>query len=345
MVRRSPPRARRCVANEWRSACGVALSGRPSAPRIRAIASCTMRGDRGPPSRRRTMRSGFESKGAKRQIVLDRLANRRNDRRRARFLAFADDRDGIRSPTGASARRIEALPRCAGPRRSRAPAPRRRAPRPRARAPRLPAARSWSSPWRPTGLRPGEAPPGLGRADCAERRGCFPAFARDMAGERFEGGERALQRAALDPFRPPLGEKSAQIAWGQLGEIGDARRRAKASCEKGEELPGVAAVSLDCARRQAPLVGEVGEPGRRGGGRSGAAGRAATSAGSTRQDNARQGLMSSCGPDHGWPAKTIGPMRRCYCKKGSTKRPCQRIADASDVFSAGAPPRAGRESR
>jgi phage terminase large subunit-like protein len=38
-----------CLANEWRSACGVAVSGRPSAPRSRAIASCTMRGESGPP--------------------------------------------------------------------------------------------------------------------------------------------------------------------------------------------------------------------------------------------------------------------------------------------------------
>ena len=97
MVRKSPPRARRCVANEWRSACGVALSGRPSAPRIRAIASCTMRGDKGTAFRADEQRAGgLEREGAKRQIVLDRLANRRNDRRRARLLALADNRDGVR---------------------------------------------------------------------------------------------------------------------------------------------------------------------------------------------------------------------------------------------------------
>src|ERR1700733_14758637 len=38
----------------------------------------------------------LESIGAKRQIVLDRLAHRWNDRRGARLLAFADDRDCIR---------------------------------------------------------------------------------------------------------------------------------------------------------------------------------------------------------------------------------------------------------
>ena len=82
-----------------------------------------------------------------------------------------------------------------------------------------------------------------------------------MAGERFEGGERALQRAALDPFRPPVGEKGAQIAWGAVGEIADCRRRAETLLEKGEKLPGVAAVGLDRARRQAPLVGEMAKPG------------------------------------------------------------------------------------
>ncbi len=89
------------------------------------------------------------------------------------------------------------------------------------------------------------------------------AFARDMAGERFEGGERALQRAALDPFRPPLGEKGAQIARGAVGEIADCGRRAETLLEKGEILPGVAAVSLDRTRRQAPLVGEMAKPGDR----------------------------------------------------------------------------------
>ena len=69
-----------------------------------------------------------------------------------------------------------------------------------------------------------------------------------MASERFEGGERALQRAALDPFRPPVGEKGAQIAWGAIGEIGDAWRRAETRLEKEEKLPGVAAIGLDRAR-------------------------------------------------------------------------------------------------
>ena len=84
-----------------------------------------------------------------------------------------------------------------------------------------------------------------------------------MASERFKRRERALQRAALDPFRPPVGEKGAQIARGAVGEIGDAGRRAEALPEEGEKLPGVAAIGLDRARRQAPLVGEMAKPGDR----------------------------------------------------------------------------------
>ena len=82
-----------------------------------------------------------------------------------------------------------------------------------------------------------------------------------MAGERFEGGERALQRAALDPVRSPVGEKGAQIARGAVGEIANARRRAETVLEKKEILPGVATVSLDRAGRQAPLVGKMAKPG------------------------------------------------------------------------------------
>ena len=39
---------------------------------------------------------GFEREGAEREVVLDRLAHRRDDRRRARLLALADDRDRVR---------------------------------------------------------------------------------------------------------------------------------------------------------------------------------------------------------------------------------------------------------
>ena len=250
MVLKSPPRARRWVANEWRSACGVALSGRPSAPRIRAIASCTMRGDRGPPfAPTNSGPAGLSAIGAKRQIVLDRLAHRRNDRRRARLLALADDRDGVRFAdrrVGASDRERlrDAQARAVAERQHRGvarqhPGFARLAVAQRGRGHRLGVRRAQRS---------GQAPPRLGRADGPERRGGFPAFARDMAGERFEGGERALQRAALDPFRPPLGEKGAQIARRAVGEIGDARRRAETLLEKGEKLPGVAAISLDRAR-------------------------------------------------------------------------------------------------
>ena len=110
---------------------------------------------------------------------------------------------------------------------------------------------------------PRQAARGLGSAHRAERRGRLPAFARDVAGERPQGRERALERPAVDAFRPPAGEKGAQVRGRAIGEIGDRRRRAEPLGEKGEKLPGVAAVGLDRARRQPPLAGEMDEPGGR----------------------------------------------------------------------------------
>ena len=93
-----------------------------------------------------------------------------------------------------------------------------------------------------------------------------------MAGERLEARKRALERAALDPFCPPAGKEGAQVARRAVGEVGDRRRRAEAFCEKGEKLPGVAPVSLDGARRQAPLAREMGEPAERRRGKVGGCG-------------------------------------------------------------------------
>ena len=109
--------------------------------------------------------------------------------------------------------------------------------------------------------RPGQAARGLRSAKGAERRGRSPAFARDVAGERPQGRERALERSAVDALRPPAGEKGAKVAGGAIGEIGDSRRRAESLAEKGEKLPQVAAVSLDRTLRQSPLAGEMDEPG------------------------------------------------------------------------------------
>ena len=83
--------------------------------------------------------------------------------------------------------------------------------------------------------RPRQAARGLWSAQRAERRGRLPALARDVAGERPQGRERALERPALDAFRPPAGEKGAQVRRRAIGEIGDCRRRAEPLAEKGRE--------------------------------------------------------------------------------------------------------------
>ncbi len=100
--RRGPSR---WVAKEWRSACGVALSGRPSAPRIRSIASCTIRGESGPPlAPTNSGPSALERVGAEGEIVFDRLAHRRDDRRGAGLWPLPTTVTASPSPTGASAR-------------------------------------------------------------------------------------------------------------------------------------------------------------------------------------------------------------------------------------------------
>ncbi len=72
MARRSPPRVRRCVAKEWRRACGVAVSGRLRAPRNRSMTSWMMRGDSGPP--RAPTNNGLSVRqivGTQRGVLLD----------------------------------------------------------------------------------------------------------------------------------------------------------------------------------------------------------------------------------------------------------------------------------
>ena len=60
-----------------------------------------------------------------------------------------------------------------------------------------------------------------------------------------------------DALGAPAGEKSAQVAGRAIGEIRNARGLAEAFLEEGEKLPDVAAVSLERARRQAPLAREM----------------------------------------------------------------------------------------
>ena len=209
MVLKSPPRARRCVANEWRSACGVALVGqaeRAAHPRHRELHDA--RRQRAAFRADEQRAGGFEGIGAERQIVLDRRAHRGNDRRRAGLPSLADDRDGVRfadGRVGAPDRKRfrDAQARAVAERQHRGvarqdPGLARLAFAQCGRGHRFGVRRAQG---------PGQAPPGLGGADRAERSGCLSRLARDMAGERFQGGERALQRAALDRLPPAFGRE------------------------------------------------------------------------------------------------------------------------------------------
>ena len=88
------------------------------------------------------------------------------------------------------------------------------------------------------------------------------AVAHDLAGERTQGGERALQRARVDPVGAPASEEGAQVGGREIGEFGDARRRAEPLGEEGEKLARVAPIGLDRVGRKPPLAGEPPKPGR-----------------------------------------------------------------------------------
>jgi hypothetical protein len=110
-----------------------------------------------------------------------------------------------------------------------------------------------------------------------------------------------------------LGEKGAQIAWGAVGEIDDARRRAETFVEKGEKLPGVAAISFDRARRQAPLMGEMDKP--CGGSRSevGCGGEGGELGGGSsvahEEDGAMKRLSGGCVSGNDLPSQQRAPMQ------------------------------------
>ena len=126
-TRRSAPRASKCVAKLWRSACGVRLSGRPS--RVRAAAHRPAdevgveRPALGPDEQRRVAGQRI---GAQRDIGVDRLAHRRDQRHDPGLAALAGDPHRLAAAAG-RARSATSLRRRAGPRRRAAAGSRGRA--------------------------------------------------------------------------------------------------------------------------------------------------------------------------------------------------------------------------
>ena len=105
-----------------------------------------------------------------------------------------------------------------------------------------------------------QAPRGFWRADGAERRRRAAAFTRDVARERAQRRQSALQRPPLDALRPPPREKGAQILSRAGGGIGDRRRRAVPLGQERQELTRIAGISLDREQRHSPLRRKTAKP-------------------------------------------------------------------------------------
>ena len=113
MARRSPPLARRCVAKEWRSACGVAVGGQPerrAEPLHRALHDARVERAALGAEEERAVRPRLP--GTEAEILGDRRDDGGEHRDDALLAALAGDAERI-----AGAR--------AAPRRARARAPRR----------------------------------------------------------------------------------------------------------------------------------------------------------------------------------------------------------------------------
>ena len=153
MVRRSPPRPSRCVAKEWRSACGVAVSGRLSAERSLRISRWTIAGLSGPPRAPRNSRRLADRDGRGRACGIRRppcSATGSTGTSRVLPPLPVTRRTASRSAGEIAPRSARAPRRCAGPSRRAASAPRRCARRSRvlrqaARRPRRRAWRRWPS--------------------------------------------------------------------------------------------------------------------------------------------------------------------------------------------------------
>ena len=104
MVLRSPPRPSKWVANECLSACGVAVSGNPSAPRICSTESWMIRGERtaSRPDKQRSSR--FQIVRTQLQVGLDQIPDGFDHGRGSCFPAFAFTTTTSRRPVGASER-------------------------------------------------------------------------------------------------------------------------------------------------------------------------------------------------------------------------------------------------
>ena len=250
----------RCVAKEWRSACGVARSDRPrpaaqvsaSAPAPRARSSAC-RGATGT-----APIAGAPAKGQIFDISVDRFAHGRQHRHDALLAALAENRAAYRR---AAHRRASdsALRRCAGPRRkaaSAAPCRARRSIRHRSR----PLLRACA--WHRFSLKGRGRLRGMRGVRMRARRADFPecSRARDSGRSCAPRQARAAHRA---PPRPSLRRKvmkARMSAGASLASVRSLTAPPTCSCRKVEEPRAVVAIGAQRVRAGAALMGKRRQP-------------------------------------------------------------------------------------
>ena len=216
MVRRSPPSASRWVAKLWRSACGVAVSGRPRAQpqpahlplRHRRVEPAAAGAD----EQRRSRGAGV---GAGGEVGLDRLADHRQHRHQPLLAALAGDDQRVAA--GHVARGSAPAPRrCAGrSRRAAASSAWSRAAEPRLVAERRPPRRPRRRP-RSTSSGRGNARATLGvRTSRMAVLAASPRRSRKRKKPRTAARPRERELAAK-PVPGARGEVGAEVAEAQL---------------------------------------------------------------------------------------------------------------------------------
>ncbi len=258
MVRRSPPASRRWVAKEWRSACGVAVAGRPSCMRALAIACCTARGLSAPAARaEKERRGGAGGERQERAVGLDRAGRDGQDRDQPLAAALAADAQGVaeRRVGLAQAQRLGDAQAAAVEQRHHR--------RVAGRHPRLGALGLHRGDQRPR--RVGRHRAGQARLDPRAARGGDGGGDQALglgqpAVEALDRRERAGQRARREAASALVRHPGAQVGGGDAAECCGAGRSAPVLREEAEVARHVTLVGGQGARAGAADRAELRQP-------------------------------------------------------------------------------------